>query len=309
MSRRGVLEVYPELLEMKPSERNAVLRHLRPYFEQRALESLALLPMEQQREALADLLFETAVAKARLELLQARLREDFSTSAMPEVEADVRVVFAKEIEAAPADQREYLVSYITNHMFPYRFSDIYPDPRIQAISKRTLLAQALAAAPGAEKHPASIQPVAPAQLPTAAQPNLPQVPQQGGLQAGMPQGGINQTTPDAAAQAAAQAAAPPPAQAAAQAAGPAAAQESWRFWTPQFYSNDSGLPLRMTLFVIGALGAFLLLVVGVRAIASRSTSPPGVAMPPAVQGAMPGAMQGAMPGAMPPAVPGPAIVQ
>lgn len=269
MSRYAVLQTYPELRDMPTLQKNAVIRHLLPYVQSNAVDSLSLLPMNQQREALEDLFFELAVAKARCDLKEPRLQEDFSQSSMEEVVADVRKVFAEELAAAPADQREYLVNYISKHIFPYRFSDIYPDPRIQAISKRTLMSSALTGAPGAEKHPAAVQPVAmqPASISTpAAGTSTEQEPLNSTMQLTVSRMGsfpnVPRDEPNQATQETSSVEETPPTK----------PQTSPYFWEAGFYAEE-GLALRLTLFVVGVLAIGLILYVVFRAIAA-SRQPP-----------------------------------
>lgn len=136
-----ILSKMPELEGMKVDKRRAVLRHMAPYLNGNRLDNLTLMPLREQREVLAELIVEMAKAKAKCEM-----REDFETSTIEDIEADVEKEFSAELSNVKDDaHRMELKKFIAEHLRPYKFSTLYTDDKLKQISRFVLFQNATSA--------------------------------------------------------------------------------------------------------------------------------------------------------------------
>ena len=75
-----ILTRFPELKRLRGEERSAVMRHLAPYLNDHTLDNLMLMPLQRQREVLAKLIVDMAVAKARCDARDRKMVEGFDTA-------------------------------------------------------------------------------------------------------------------------------------------------------------------------------------------------------------------------------------
>lgn len=167
-----VQQMFPQIKSMPREERELVAQHMRPYLEDNALDNLVMLPLQQQKQVIAKLILDQAIAKAKCDQQKRALQEDFTTHTAPDVEADVRAVFAEDVATMTPEQREFTIAYITDYIFPYKFSGLFPDPRIQKISRYSVLNSA-GMAYAKKKEPAAIPTITLAPPPATAAPAAP----------------------------------------------------------------------------------------------------------------------------------------